>query len=343
VGIHIAAPALGLAPGGVLDLAAAARQSTVYLPGDKITMLPAAVIDRYTLREGGARPVVSLYVYLDDALVPTGFETRVERVHVAANLRHDEIESRFSEQAIAAGDLDFPFGPELARLHAFALKLEAARGRPELAPDKRDYAFYVEDGRVRIVERRRGSPMDRLVAELMILVNSHWGGELAEARVPAIYRVQNGGRTRMSLAPAPHEGLGVEQYAWSSSPLRRYVDLVNQRQIIARAQGEDPPYRKGADDLAVVLRDFEAAYEAYSEFQRHMERYWCLRWIEQESAWRCRATVLRENLVRFERIPLYTRVPSLPPEVAPGSAVEVDVSAIDFLTLDFDCRFVARA
>ena len=343
VGVHIAAPALGLAPGSLLDAAAAARQSTVYLPGSKITMLPEAVIDRYTLREGGARPVVSLYAYLDESLAPLGFETRVERVHVAANLRHDEIESRFTEQAIAAGALDFPFGPALARLHAFALRLEADRGRPELAPEKRDYAFYVEDGRVRIVERRRGSPMDRLVAELMILVNAHWGGELAEARVPAIYRVQNGGRTRMSLAPAPHEGLGVEQYAWSSSPLRRYVDLVNQRQIIARAQGEDPPYRKGADDLGVVVRDFEAAYEAYAEFQRQMERYWCLRWVEQESAWRTRATVLRENLVRLERIPLFTRVPSLPPDVAPGSAVEVEISAIDYLSLDFDCRFVARA
>lgn len=343
VGVHIAAPALGLAPGGTLDELAAARQSTVYIPGDKITMLPDAVIERYTLREGGARAVVSLYAHLDDALAPIGFETRVERVHVAANLRHDDIEARFNEQSIAAGALDFPFGPELARLYAFALRLEAGRGRPEQAPDKRDYAFYVEQGRVRIVERRRGSPMDRLVAELMILANAHWGGELAAARVPAIYRVQNGGKTRMSTAPGPHDGLGVEQYAWSSSPLRRYVDLVNQRQIIARALGEDPPYRRAADELGVVVRDFEAAYEAYGEFQRQMERFWCLRWVEQESAWRTRATVLRENLVRLERIPLFTRMPSLPGDVAPGSAVEVEIRDIDYLTLDFDCHFVARA
>ena len=93
----------------------------------------------------------------------------------------------------------------------------------------------------------------------------------------------------------------------------------------------------------MVVRDFEAAYEAYGEFQRQMERFWCLRWVEQESAWRTRATVLRENLVRLERIPLFTRMPSLPGDVAPGSAVEVEIRDIDYLTLDFDCHFVARA
>jgi exoribonuclease-2 len=133
----------------------------------------------------------------------------------------------------------------------------------------------------------------------------------------------------------------VAQYAWSSSPLRRYVDLVNQRQIIALTRGEAAPYRKGGDELVIAMRDFELAYDAYAEFQRGMERYWCLRWILQEAAQRTRASVVRESLVRIDRIPLYLRTPSLP-ELPVGTPVEVELSAIDLLTLECDCRFVGK-
>jgi exoribonuclease R len=81
------------------------------------------------------------------------------------------------------------------------------------------------------------------VAELMIAANSTWGKALAEAGIPALYRAQTGGKVRMTTAAAPHEGLGVDCYAWSSSPLRRYVDLVNQWQLIAWLKGEAPPSR----------------------------------------------------------------------------------------------------
>src|SRR5262249_6879055 len=145
-----------------------------------------------------------------------------------------------------------------------------------------EYSFYVQNDRVRIVRRRRGTPMDRIVSELMIHVNSSWGRELARHEAAAIYRVQSGGKVRMSTVPAQHEGLGVEAYAWASSPLRRYVDLVNQRQLVALARGESLPYRPGDEALIAAMRDFEAAHEAYGQFQRNMERYWCLRWLAQE-------------------------------------------------------------
>ena len=138
----------------------------------------------------------------------------------------------------------------------------------------------------------------------------------------AIYRVQEGGKVRMSTVPAAHEGLGVASYAWASSPLRRYVDLVNQRQLIALARGETPPYRASDERLLAAMRDFESAHEAYGEFQRQMERYWCLRWLIQENAGTAAATVIRESLVRFDELPLVVRVPSLPPLDAgqPGRA-----------------------
>jgi exoribonuclease-2 len=195
---------------------------------------------------------------------------------------------------------------------------------------------------VRIIERRRGSPMDKVVAEMMILANTEWGRQLAEFGVPGIYRVQGGGKVKMSVEAAPHEGLGVAQYAWSSSPLRRYVDLVNQRQIIAVTQGTDAPYRFDSDELMIAMRDFEAANEIYIDFQRGMERYWCLRWLVQENITTTRAHVLRESLVRIDRIPLLARVPSLP-EIESGTAVDVDVTRVDLLGLDLDCRFAGKS
>src|SRR5450756_3171604 len=86
----------------------------------------------------------------------------------------------------------------------------------------------------------------------------------------------------MSTVAAPHQGLGVAQYMWSSSPLRRYVDMVNQRQIIAMLRDEEPAYPKNDPALYTTMRDFDTMYGIYNEFQRSMERYWCLRWLQQE-------------------------------------------------------------
>ena len=145
----------------------------------------------------------------------------------------------------------------------------------------------------------------------------------------------------MSTVPSAHEGLGVEAYAWSSSPLRRYADLVNQRQLIALARGACPPYGAGDEALLTAMRDFEAAHEAYGVFQRGMERYWSLRWLIQEKRTSATATVLRESLVRFDELPLVARVPSLP-ALEPGSRVEVAISRIDLLELTLHCEFAGR-
>jgi exoribonuclease II len=169
----------------------------------------------------------------------------------------------------------------------------------------------------------------------MIHANSTWGGLLAERGYAAIYRAQSNGKVRMSTVAAEHQGLGVAQYAWSSSPLRRYVDLVNQWQLIAALTGEPAPFAKNSENLLSALRDFELTYAAYAGFQEQMERYWCLRWLQQENLGLTVATVIRDNLVRLERIPLYARVPSLP-ELEAGARVEIEISNIDLLTLAFD-------
>ena len=114
----------------------------------------------------------------------------------------------------------------------------------------------------------------------------------------------------------------------SSSPLRRYVDLINQRQLQALFAGQPAPYQAGDETLLGALRDFELVYDAYAAFQRNMERYWCLRWILQENATILTATVLHDNLVRFNRLPLVMRVPSLH-NAAAGDEVRIAVSRVD--------------
>jgi len=339
IGIHIAVPALGIAPGSALDAAARERLSTVYFPGQKITMLPEAAIDAYSLAEGRHCPALSRYVDVAPDFTIVAQTTRIERVPVTNNLRHTALEQAFNEETLAAGRVDHAHADALTNLWRFARALEAARrgGEPETEA-RPEYSFYVENDRVRIVRRLRGTPIDKIVSELMIHVNGAWGRELAAGGVAAIYRVQEAGKVRMSTVAAAHEGLGVTGYAWTSSPLRRYVDLLNQRQLIALARGEAPPYRASDERLLAAMRDFEAAHEAYGEFQRQMERYWCLRWLTQEGAQTVTATVIRESLARFDTLPLVARVPSLP-ALDPGSRVELAITGVDLLELGLYCEF----
>ncbi len=340
IGIHIAAPALGFAPGSALDAIARDRLSTAYMPGQKFTMLPEDVIAAYSLDDGGAKPSVSLYFEVSEKdWAVRGYTTRLERVPMAGNLRHAQYDvlNQVFESGGAAG---LPFEDELRALWRVAGVLESKRGRPSAGAGALDYSFYVENDRVRIVPRRRGAPLDKLVSELMILANGTWGELLAERDVAAIYRVQSTGKVRMSVHPEPHEGLGVSCYAWMTSPLRRYVDLINQWQLTAAIAGRRAPFARNSDTLLGTLRAFEVTHARFDEHQRAMETYWCLRWLVQEKVATIDATVLKENLVRIDGLPLVTRVPSLP-ELEAGARVGLEVHAIDLL--ERSVSFVYRA
>ena len=337
VGIHIAAPTLGFGPGSPLDAIARSRLSTAYMPGQKFTMLPEDVIASYSLDHGGEQPAVSLYfdVAADGRIGAP--HSRIERVPMAANLRHAQYD--VLNQAFESGEsAGLPFEGELGELWRVAGLLEARRGKPSVSSTVPDYTFYVEGGRVRIVPRRRGSPLDKLVAEMMIFANSSWGALLAERDVAAIYRAQSTGKVRFTVHPETHEGLGVACYAWMSSPLRRYVDLVNQWQLVAALSGRRAPFARNSDALLSALRAFEITAARFDEHQRAMEDYWSLRWLEQERLASAPAMVLRESVARFEGLPLVARVPSLPP-LDPGTRVSLEIRAIDLIERSVSCVF----
>jgi exoribonuclease II len=364
VGIHIAAPGLGIRPDDAIDKIARARMSTVYMPGDKITMLPDEVVAAFTLAEGNDCPALSLYATLNPAdwtVIST--TTRAERVPIKSNLRHNDLDDVVNEDTLASGEGDYAHKDELSLLWKWAQQLEAGRMKkregfglkPEQA-NRVDFNFYVEDDVVTILRRKRGAPLDKIVAELMIFANSTWGKLLHDSGVPGIYRSQGAGsgagwaakmQVRMVTHAAPHQGLGVDQYAWSTSPLRRYTDLVNQWQILACAEHGVTaplvaPFKPRDATLFSIVSAFDAAYAAYNDFQQNMERYWCLRWLAQENARQVDAVVLKDEVLRLVEIPLIIRLPGMQ-QVARGAQVRLDILRWDEVDLSLEARLLEVA
>lgn len=356
VGIHIAAPGLSVTRDSELDKLARQRLSTVYMPGDKIPMQPDEVIQAFSLDAGRCVPALSLYVTADLA---TGdilqSETRLERITVRENLRHNMLDAQVTEAALDDPTSDLPYAHWLRPLWQLAKQLsrkrEEVRGKPE-NNSRVEYSFYLDGSPedpntpVRILPRMRNAPLDRMVAEYMILANNLWGGLLAEHGLPGIYRSQQAGRVRMSTQALPHEAIGVPQYAWCTSPLRRYVDLVNQWQLIAAVEhGVSArlvaPFKPRDPDLFAIIGAFDAQYAAWSEFQNSMERYWCLRWLQQQGITRTSAHVLRDDLVRFANAPLVARVGGMPALVR-GTQVELEILGVDEFALEPDLRYVSH-
>ena len=369
MGIHIAAPGLAIQPNSHIDQVGRSRLSTVYMPGYKITMLPDEVVQGYTLAEGQACPAVSLYVTFDEAtLTIQHSETKLERVPIAANLRHDQLDqwvtqAWLEENHPPARENEPQLGithSQLAFLWRLAQHLktgrEVVRGKPETF-NRPDYNFRLlrshsdapPEGNesVQISVRQRGAPLDLIVAEAMILANSTWGQWLASLGVPAIYRSQAslspGIKVRMGTKALPHAGIGVPAYAWSTSPLRRYTDLVNQWQIIACVQhgataALAAPFKPKDAQMFAIISAFEAAYTAYNSYQSGMERFWTLQYLKQENITEVVASLVKEMgsgswLVRADHLPLMLSVMG-GAGLMRGDKVKVQLGIIDAMALD---------
>ncbi|MGM9425725.1 ribonuclease catalytic domain-containing protein [Hydrogenophaga sp. MI9] len=370
LGIHIAAPGLAVQPDSPVDQVARHRLSTVYMPGHKITMLPDAVVQSYTLEAGRDCPAVSLYVSFDEATLELkDSRTALERVPIAHNLRHDQLDSVITEAWLtgespvgAANGEIAALQPQLAFIFRLAKHLksqrEVVRGKPETF-NRPDYTFKLQgvtgsepDGSETVVigTRSRGAPLDLMVAEAMILANSTWGLWLAACGVPGIYRSQAslapGMKVRMGTRAQPHAGIGVKAYAWSTSPLRRYVDLVNQWQIIACARHGNTaalvaPFKPKDANLMAVISSFDAAYTAYNGFQNGMERFWTLKHLQQAGITELTATLIKDNLVRADSLPLV--LPVMGAEGLPrGAHVKVRLGDIDEIALDVSGTVIER-
>ena len=366
IGIHIAAPGLAISKDDPLDQVARNRMSTVYFPGNKITMLPDSVIEQFSLDAGAPRPALSIYVDLDaDGIVNRDtLQMRAEMVPMTANLRLEDMEHLVSEESLVDEGASYLYRKELAILWRAAKLLHAGRQEKRIAnglraeqlgvidPNAlaRDFHFQIQDvdgvQRVEIIPRQRGSILDTIVAEWMIFCNSASGQLLADHGLPGLFRTQKGWgplRTRMQTTPGPHEGLGLDYYAWCTSPLRRYSDLVNQWQLIALAKHGVTakmmaPFPPRDATLMGIAADFESCYQAYGEFQDRLEKYWCLRWITQDGdSKNVYVRHLKEGMSRVELVPLHLPIPELASHPRMTRA-EVAVADVDLLQLSAAVR-----
>ena len=308
LGIHIAAPGLCIQADSSLDKELRSRMSTIYHPAGKLTMSPPRVVEQFSLSKGNRAPVVSLYADLDSEYFVTNTESKIETLEVQDNLDLAIIDEYFNPDLGVNQATDCPRGRDLHLLYQFATRLRDLRGENHSHIHRKEYSFEVLDGVVQIMPRKRGSPVDVIVSELMIFANSSWGAELKRAEIAALYRVKTKSKTGLSTLPLPHETMGLDAYVWVSSPLRRYVDLVNQRQLISHILSHEPVYSVSSEELHSIVYDFETKYGQYADFQRSMERFWCLKWLQQSDQKKFEAEMLRENLVRLDSIPLVCKV-----------------------------------
>ena len=344
VGIHIAAPSLAIKQGDKMEKNIMERLSTVYFPGGKITMLPENWIAAFSLDAGAYRPAVSIYFDVDGEFNIGEPTCKIEAVNIAENLRIQTIEPHFNAETglDEAGEMMFAHHQDLIWFHQFAVALQKARGKyePDRAPQY-DYSIELdEEGKVSVVRRERGSPIDMLVSEMMILANSTWAQMLHDNDLPGLFRVQPAGKVRMSTKSEPHIGMGVQHYGWFTSPLRRAADYINQKQLISLIDDTAKPLYQNSDaELFAALRDFDAAYTAYADFQRQMEAYWSLVYLQQQGTSELTATILKEDLVRIEGLPLVTRATGIPFDALPKSQVLLKITELDpekqFIALNY--------
>ena len=344
VGIHIAAPSLAIKPGDKMEKNIMERLSTVYFPGGKITMLPENWIAAFSLDAGAYRPSISIYFDVDNEFNVGAPTCKIEAVNIAENLRIQTIEPHFNAETglDEAGEMMFAHHQDLIWFYQFAIALQKARGKyePDRAPQY-DYSIELdEEGNVSVVRRERGSPIDTLVSEMMILANSTWAQMLDENELPGLFRVQPAGKVRMSTKSEPHIGMGVQHYGWFTSPLRRAADYINQKQLISLIDDSaEPLYQNSDAELFAALRDFDAAYTAYADFQRQMEAYWSLVYLQQQGTNELTATILKEDLVRIEGLPLVTRATGIPFDALPKSQVLLKITELDpekqFIALNY--------
>ena len=344
VGIHIAAPSLAVKPGDKMEKNIMERLSTVYFPGGKITMLPENWIAAFSLDAGAYRLAVSIYFDVDSEFNVGEPTCKIEAVNIAENLRIQTIEPHFNAETglDETGEMMFAHHQDLIWFYQFAIALQKARGKyePDRAPQY-DYSIELdEEGKVSVVRRERGSPIDMLVSEMMILANSTWAQMLHDNDLPGLFRVQPAGKVRMSTKSEPHIGMGVQHYGWFTSPLRRAADYINQKQLLSLIDDTaEPLYQNSDAELFAVLRDFDTAYTAYADFQRQMEAYWSLVYLQQQGTSELTATILKEDLVRIEGLPLVTRATGIPFDALPKSQVLLKITELDpekqFIALNY--------
>jgi exoribonuclease-2 len=251
-----------------------------------------------------------------------------ERVPISANYSPEDFSSRADADAKAAFANLERFAAHLARREKNTEQMQKSGLAPSSGggggQPRREFKIKADakSGEVVIVARRE-RPEEKVVARLMVYLNQTWGEMLAAAGIDALFRV----RGRILASPPADE----IQYAWCSSPLRRYADLFNQRRLLALTQGDKPPPKEA--QLDQIARRFEKKHDKAKRFQADMERFWALRLAARNPQARHRAEKTAANRARLTDMPIGGEVAKLPRRLRPGAQFSARVAAVDLIKL----------
>jgi len=310
VGIHISDVACYIKGDTALDSEAVSRGVSIYMPDQRIPMLPPILAEGLlSLRANEIRPAISVLVTLDPGAQVLDYEIVPSLIRVRRQLTYHEV-----NQLV---DVD----KEIITLHDLAVRLRQKRlelGAVQISLP--EVNVWIDDGgKVSLNKITRESPSRILVSETMILANRLMAGFLKDQGLPAVFRSQPEPRSRLithgegtlfqnwmqrrhlsrfvlTTNPEPHSGLGVPEYVTATSPIRKYFDLVTQRQIRG-ALGEGRPY--AAKEIEEIISRLQEPLFQVVRLQAARQRYWILKFLEERVGRKEEAMVLEQRRDKY--------------------------------------------
>jgi len=328
-----------------LDEEALGRASSIYMPDKRISMLPPDLAeDLCSLKKGEERLALSVKADLDEAANVTDFEIIPSVVRVGQQLTY------YHANQMVQGDR------HLSKLYDIALKLRKIRlSAGALQLDLPEVMVRIDDHKEIIVTRvNRESPSRLIVAESMILANWLSARFLRDHGRIAIFRSQQPPRQRLfgedggtlhqkwmqrrflsrvvlGPDPEPHSGLGLDAYLTCTSPLRKYLDLVTQRQLRALLGLEELYTPKELKFMAQAVKE---PFSYIMMLQQERNRYWILKYLERLVGQQEEALVLEKRrrhyvLLLTNYMLEATLSADYPGEVTPQEMVTVKIEKVN--------------
>jgi len=344
VRVHIALVADYVPKGSATDKEAAARGSTVYLPETTIRMLPDCIsTDAASLSAAKERHVLTTDIQLSSTGELISYSLAPGRLRIAEKISYDR-----ADRLLCQRELGDKLTESLLRLHEAAVKMrERRRSAGAVLVQRREPKVSVVNGEIDVKVIDNASPSRQLVAEFMVISNHAAARFATDRNIPMIYRVQPGSggdllsqRPHLSLYPEFHAGVGLDCYLQASSPIRRYMDLVLQRQLIAAISEHGASAAYLPDELLNVLAAAESTESEGKELERRAKRYWILRYLERHAVGQeLEAIVFRDGA--SAELEAYAVRGSLhgAPNVASQTRVLVQIARIEpvrgWLTMDY--------
>ena len=343
VGIHIADVSAFVGKGDLLDAEASHRSSTIYLPTITVRMFPERLsTDLVSLSAGIPRPAFTVEVTFDEQGNRSGYRIALTTIRVARRLSYDQ-----ADEALEIGDIP------LRTLNDIARRLHDTRaGRGAITFRRPELKIRVHGDEITVKKINPNSPSRFLVSEMMILANGLAADFASVNSVPVIYRTQEPReaiaientpavealaferlrktfkRSRLSLTPGLHSGLGLSAYTQASSPIRRYADLVTQRQFTAMLSGAPMPH--GREELLQILATAEGSEQEIRTIEDRSTNYWLLEYLSRHKKDETLSAIALDQKGNIELEDYYLRARvSSAGKFQAGDTIKVQIDAID--------------